>query len=395
MRKDHYSILGVTPASEDVVIRAAYHALMRRYHPDADPSAEAAERSRAINEAYAVLRNPEKRARYDATLGSQDLLFDPAAHPMPPGPRRSRLGPATAIAFALLAVAMITFAVAPPAAELPSLGFGQEGPSANAVQQAPSRPSAQAPKQVASLCADSSAAGLIKRELFRRAGEMRGSDGALLGRATEASVVRVNPSSKGARNAASDCTGWVAVDLPPGLVVDGGRTNLNAEIAYGLEGGSGSLRLASLSGAGRLVRTLATLGPAPKEPEEGKPIEPAQIAAVVRKPPEPVSKPAARKTADAKPAQVAQAPTGCARLANRAEQMICASGNLSSLDRQLALLYRQSWDQADEKKRAALLGTRQRFNDRREACSSPNCMTTAYLSRLKEISDIMAGRAPR
>jgi uncharacterized protein len=82
-------------------------------------------------------------------------------------------------------------------------------------------------------------------------------------------------------------------------------------------------------------------------------------------------------------------------MANRAEQMICASGNLSSLDRQLALLYRQSWDQADEKKRAALLGSRQRFNDRREACSSPNCMTTEYLSRLKEISDIMAGRAQR
>ena len=391
MRKDHYSILGVTPASEDVVIRAAYHALMRRYHPDADPSAEAAERSRAINEAYAVLRDPEKRARYDATLGSQDLMFDPAAHPAPAGPRRSRVGPATAIAFALLAVAMITFAVAPPVADMPSLGLGDEGPSPETVQQARGEPSAQAPKQVASLCADSLAAGLIKRELFRRAGEMRGSDGALLGRAAQVSIVRVDPSSKGARN----CTGWVAVDLPPGLVVDGGRTNLNAEVTYGLEDGSRSPRLASLSGADRLVRTLATLGPAPKEPDEGTPIEPAQIAAVVRKPAEPVAKPAARKASDAKPVQVAQAPTGCARLANRADQMICASGNLSSLDRQLALLYRQSWNQADEKKRAALLGSRQRFNDRREACSSPNCMTTAYLSRLKEISDIMAGRPPR
>ena len=376
------------------MIRAAYHALMRRYHPDADPSAEAAERSRAINEAYAVLRDPEKRARYDATLGSQDLMFDPAAHPAPAGPRRSRLGPATAIAFALLAVAMITFAVAPPA-ELPSLGLGDEDPSANAVQQARSTRSAQPPKQVASSCADASAAGLIKRELFRRAGEMRGSDGALLGQASQVSVVRVDPSTKDSRNGASGCTGWVAVDLPPGLAVEGGRTNLNAEVAYGLEGGNRSLRLASLSGANRLVRTLATLGPAPREPDEGKPIEPAQIAAVVRKPAEPVAKPAARKASDAKPVQVAQAPTGCARLANRADQMICASGNLSSLDRQLSLLYRQSWNQADEKKRAALLGSRQRFNDRREACSSPNCMTTAYLSRLKEISDIMAGRAQR
>ena len=65
VKKDHYSVLGVTPASEDVVIRAAYHALMRRYHPDADPTQEGAELSRAINEAYAVLRDPAKRARYD------------------------------------------------------------------------------------------------------------------------------------------------------------------------------------------------------------------------------------------------------------------------------------------------------------------------------------------
>ena len=388
MRKDHYAVLGVTPASEDVVIRAAYHALMRRYHPDADSSAEAAERSRAINEAYAVLRNPEKRARYDATLGSQDLLFDPAAHPAPTGPRRSRLGPATAIAFALLAVAMITFAVAPPAAELPSIGFGDRGPTSSAVRQARSRPVDGASKQVAGLCAHPSAAGLIKRELFRRAGEMRDSDGALLGRAAEVSLVRVNPSSKGSR----DCGGWVAVDLPPGLVVDGGRTNLNAEVAYGLAGGNRSLRLSSLSGADRLVRTLATLGPAPKERDDDQPIELAQVAAVVRKP-ERVVVPGPSKTPVEKPIKIAQAPTGCARLANRADQMICASGNLSSLDRQLALLYRQSWNQADEKKRVALLGGRQRFNERREACSSPNCMTTAYLSRLKEITDIMAGRA--
>ena len=124
VRKDHYAILGVTPASEDVVIRAAYHALMRRYHPDADPSQEAAERSRAVNEAYAVLRDPERRARYDETLSSRDLMFDPAEHPAPAVPLRSRLGPATAIAFALLAVAMITFAIAPPVADLPALKAG-------------------------------------------------------------------------------------------------------------------------------------------------------------------------------------------------------------------------------------------------------------------------------
>ena len=366
------------------MIRAAYHALMRRYHPDADPTAEAAERSRAINEAYAVLRDPGRRAQYDATLSSRDLMFDPAEHPAPAVPLRSRLGPATAIAFALLAVAMITFAIAPPVADLPAIKAGNEG------HEAPSRPAAQPIKQAANLCAEPSAAGLIKQELFRRAGEIRRVDSELLNQAEQVSVVRIDPSPKDSSGAVSGCTGWVALDLPPGLAVDGGRTNLNAEVAYGLTGGGRALRLASLTGTDRLVRTLASVGPAPKEPEQDKPIEPAQVAAVVRKaPPAQVQ----RRTAEARQAKATQATSACG--GSKADQMICASGNLSSLDRQLALLYRQSWNQADEKKRAALLGSRQRFNDRRAACGSPNCMTTAYLSRLKEISDIMAGRTTR
>jgi uncharacterized protein len=65
------------------------------------------------------------------------------------------------------------------------------------------------------------------------------------------------------------------------------------------------------------------------------------------------------------------------------QKMICADENLSSLERQLALLYRQSWKQADEKEKATLVGTRQRFTDRSKACGSSNCMTTAYVSRLR------------
>ena len=45
------------------MIRAAYRALMRRYHPDTDRSAEASERARVINAAYAVLSDPDQRRR--------------------------------------------------------------------------------------------------------------------------------------------------------------------------------------------------------------------------------------------------------------------------------------------------------------------------------------------
>lgn len=66
---DYYEILGVLPTSEDVVIRGAYRGLIQKYHPDTftgDPS-EAAIKAREINEAYTVLRDPQKRASYDAT----------------------------------------------------------------------------------------------------------------------------------------------------------------------------------------------------------------------------------------------------------------------------------------------------------------------------------------
>jgi DnaJ-like protein len=77
VKPDHYAVLGVAPTSEDVVIRAAYHALMRRYHPDANGSAEASERARAINAAYAVLSDPFQRAQYDALIAGR-----PSRRPM-------------------------------------------------------------------------------------------------------------------------------------------------------------------------------------------------------------------------------------------------------------------------------------------------------------------------
>jgi curved DNA-binding protein CbpA/uncharacterized protein YecT (DUF1311 family) len=399
VKKDHYSVLGVTPASEDVVIRAAYHALMRRYHPDADPTEEGAELSRAINEAYSVLRDPAKRARYDESLG---LKFEPGAHSAPPKPLRSRLAPAAAIGVALLAVGMVVFAVSPPVGQSPppKPQPPAELPAVSATKPVPANAPQRPARLTAGSCAHSEASRLIKEELFRRAGGLRDADRAQLQQVADQASFRIDTARpKAEQNGVVDCSGWIALDLPPGLAVDGGRTNLNAELSYALAQDRGRIRIANLSGEGRLVRTLATLGPAPREPEQDKPIEPAQVAsATTRKAPVVVAK-AKRPTlavaavrAPRTAAKSAPVPAASACSGSRAEQIVCGNTNLSSLDRQLSLLYRQSWNQADEKKRAALLGTRQRFNDRRGACESPNCMTTAYLSRLKEISDIMAGR---
>jgi curved DNA-binding protein CbpA len=64
---DLYAVLGVAPDCEDFVIQAAYRALMRRYHPDTNSDPHAAQKAQAINEAYAVLGNPQKRSNYDAS----------------------------------------------------------------------------------------------------------------------------------------------------------------------------------------------------------------------------------------------------------------------------------------------------------------------------------------
>ena len=63
--RDYYATLRVPPEAESAAIRVAYRNLMRRYHPDVNPSDEAASEAVAINEAYACLRDPSERAVYD------------------------------------------------------------------------------------------------------------------------------------------------------------------------------------------------------------------------------------------------------------------------------------------------------------------------------------------
>lgn len=68
MADDLYKILGVTPDAEPVVITAAYRALAAKYHPDrATDKVEAHRVMSAINRAYEVLGNPERRKEYDRT----------------------------------------------------------------------------------------------------------------------------------------------------------------------------------------------------------------------------------------------------------------------------------------------------------------------------------------
>ncbi|RME07476.1 MAG: molecular chaperone DnaJ [Anaerolineae bacterium] len=65
MPRDYYEILGVPRTATESEIKSAFRRLARKYHPDVSNEPDAEERFKEINEAYAVLSNPEKRAAYD------------------------------------------------------------------------------------------------------------------------------------------------------------------------------------------------------------------------------------------------------------------------------------------------------------------------------------------
>lgn len=82
--KDYYRLLQVDPAAPIEAIEAAYRRLAREAHPDLNDSPDATRRMQELNEARAVLRDPLKRAAFDATLAPVPA---PVPRPAPPPSR--------------------------------------------------------------------------------------------------------------------------------------------------------------------------------------------------------------------------------------------------------------------------------------------------------------------
>src|SRR5690242_9234954 len=108
--RTHYDNLQVSPTASAEVIRASYRALIQKYHPDKfEDAARGARITQIINDAYAVLSDPARRAAYDARVAaarqgaSQQEAREPtAAAPSPSPPAEApAAGPARVHAWVL------------------------------------------------------------------------------------------------------------------------------------------------------------------------------------------------------------------------------------------------------------------------------------------------------
>ncbi|WP_067217928.1 DnaJ C-terminal domain-containing protein [Marinomonas gallaica] len=89
--KDYYKILAIDEKANASVIKASYRKLARKYHPDVSKEENAEAQFKEVGEAYAVLKDPEKRAEYDL-LRAQGTYRSGGSYQPPPDWQSSHAG---------------------------------------------------------------------------------------------------------------------------------------------------------------------------------------------------------------------------------------------------------------------------------------------------------------
>ena len=246
------------------------------------------------------------------------------------------------------------------------------------------------------LCANSTTYGLIKRELFRRAAQLRGSDQAAYDRLTSFAVVRMeNPvmESEDSSTSAVNCSGSLSLDLPPGVAVVGGRRSLMSDVDYTIQpAADGSGNVVLLRNADAIITPLATLAkvgepaPAPAATPDENAVAPEHLEPNVAE-----SESAAKQVGPQ--TNFAGRPSyDCAAARSKGEIAVCSDSGLSALDVNMATQYRRALSSASPEERALLQSTRDRFLGYRDRCPNRQCIADSYVGRMREIRDIMEGR---
>jgi uncharacterized protein YecT (DUF1311 family) len=245
------------------------------------------------------------------------------------------------------------------------------------------------------LCADKHTYDLIKRELFRRAAQLRGSDQAAFDQLSAYAVVRMeNPvmESEDDSTGAVNCSGSLSLDLPPSVAVVGGRHTLTSDVDYTIQpAADGSGNVVLLRNADAIVTPLATLARVEQPPAQAAPVAPEQA---------PVEQPEANVAASQSANKVVGPATSypgrpsfdCSRARSKGEIAVCSDAGLSALDQNMATQYRQAIASASPEQKALLQRTRDHFLTYRDRCPNRSCIADAYVGRMREIRDIMEGR---
>lgn len=246
-------------------------------------------------------------------------------------------------------------------------------------------------------CASKPTYDLIKRELFRRAAQLRGSDQAAYDRLSAYAVLRMeNPvmESSDSSTGAVNCSGSLSLDLPPGVAVVGGRRTLTSDVDYTVQpaaDGSGTVVL--LRNADAIIAPLATLARTAQPQAQTR--EPVANQAAPAEEPGPAAAPQPEASAPpaAPPRPAGARPSfDCGRARTHGEIAVCGDAGLAALDRNMAAQYGRSMASASPAQQALLRRTRDRFLAYRDRCASNACIGDAYVGRMREIRDIMEGR---
>ncbi len=406
---DHYATLGVSRTSEGAVIRAAYLALMRRYHPDVNSSPEAAARVRRVTTAYGVLSDRDKRADYDHWRD-----FFQSASPAREPPKRPPVGPkffAATMVFCGLGVLAVLMKPPEDMARSASAVANAKGPSAHLTGAG---------------CMWPEGTDEIRQELVRQAAKLRSVDRRALLSIAPLMAVRIGPalgSHAAGDSGKVECTATVEMIVPSGMALPDGRQTLSGEIDYSIRSEVGERPSKVIFAvADEFAVQLASLRPAPTPFPEPKvelaetppqTIEPTlpemrsrpdvSAAPTVQAGPTParavVTRPAAASAAPRMPASsmiALPAPTpksiadrGCRKYGTRWTELLCENERLSALDQHLGAFEAQSRAHASAEKLDELRRSWGQFSSSRVQCTTETCLRQVYLERLRRVAGIM------